>query len=141
MNSKTLVITALYLLVVCSGALAQSNAHYPVNSAPLKQTKFVTLPMMTVLPHGWLQDQLEVMANGITGHLFETNDNWVKIQNSQWRGGSGDHWESGPYYCDGLFPLAWLLNDERLKTESRRWIDVMLEHRVDWFDNEAGNQI
>ena len=64
-------------------------------------------------PRGWLEDQLRIQANGLSGHLDET---WADVgPNSGWLGGTGESWERGPYYLDGLVPLAYLLDDDALK--------------------------
>ena len=123
------------LFAFCTTLFGQNvNSWYPANRAPLKATKFVVLPVMAVKPDGWLLSQLKVMANGLTGYLYATNPDWSNyITNSAWRGGSGDRMERGPYYCDGLFPLAYLLGDTRLIAESSRWVNTMLSPANDWF--------
>ena len=35
-----------------------------------------------------------------------------------WLGGDGDAWERGPYWIDGLLPLAYILNDNGLKAKA-----------------------
>lgn len=90
----------------------------------LLDTPFSELPLGSVRPEGWLRDQLEIMAEGLTGHLDEF---WPDVgPDSGWLGGSGDSWERGPYYLDGLLPLAYLLEDERLKAKVRPWIEWTL---------------
>ncbi|HWT67221.1 MAG TPA: beta-L-arabinofuranosidase domain-containing protein, partial [Terracidiphilus sp.] len=60
------------------------------------------------------------------GHLDET---WEDVgPNSGWLGGTGEAWERGPYFLDGLVPLAWLLDDARLKSKARKYLDWTLDH-------------
>jgi hypothetical protein len=47
-------------------------------------------------------------------------------EQSGWLGGSGENWERGPYYLDGLVPLAYALTDEALKQKAQKWIEWML---------------
>ncbi len=92
----------------------------PQNREPLYPTAFQALPLGAIKPRGWLLDQLRVQANGLTGHLDEF---WPDVgPNSGWLGGDGDSWERGPYYLDGLLPLAHLLEDERLLNKVEPWI-------------------
>jgi len=68
---------------------------------------------------------LEVQANSLSGHLDET---WADVgPDSGWLGGKGESWERGPYYLDGLIPLAWQLDDTRLKTKAQKYIDWTLQ--------------
>ena len=46
--------------------------------------------------------------------------------NSGWLGGTGESWERGPYFVDGLTPLAYLLDDARLKTKAQKYFDWTL---------------
>jgi hypothetical protein len=87
-------------------------------------TAFRALPLGAVKPKGWLRDQLMIQANGLTGHLEEF---WPDLgEDSAWKGGSGEGWERGPYYLDGLVPLAYLLDDPRLIGKVKPWIEWML---------------
>lgn len=97
------------------------------NRAPLKKNAFNPLPLGTVEPQGWLRQQLQLQAEGLTGHLDEF---WKDVgNNSGWLGGSGESWERGPYYLDGLLPLAYQLNDSRLKAKAKQWADWTLDHQ------------
>lgn len=90
----------------------------------LRQTAFKSLPLGSIKPKGWLRQQLEIQANGFTGYLDE---HWEDVgPNSGWLGGSGESWERGPYYLDGLVPLAYLLEDERLIKKANKWIEWTL---------------
>jgi DUF1680 family protein len=98
------------------------------DKAPLHSSAFFALPLGSVRPAGWLRRQLEIQANGLSGHLDET---WADVgPNSGWLGGTGESWERGPYYLDGLIPLAWLLDDARLKAKAQKYIDWILTHQA-----------
>ena len=97
------------------------------NRTPFAQSKFYPLPLGAVRPAGWLQAQLKIQAAGLGGHLDET---WADVgPNSGWLGGTGESWERGPYFLDGLVPLAYLLDDERLKAKAQKYIDWTLNHQ------------
>ena len=98
------------------------------NRAPLASNAFNLLPLGCVRPTGWLRRQLEIQATGLGGHLDET---WADVgNNSGWLGGTGESWERGPYFLDGLVPLAYLLDDDRLKAKAQRYIDWTLTHQA-----------
>ncbi|MFT4414843.1 beta-L-arabinofuranosidase domain-containing protein [Fredinandcohnia humi] len=90
----------------------------------LKESSFTSLPLGSIKPSGWLRNQLEIQANGFTGHL---DKHWEDVSsNNGWLGGSGDSWERGPYYLDGLLPLAYLLEDQKLIEKVQPWIEWAL---------------
>ena len=92
----------------------------PKNREPLYPAAFQSLPLGAVKPRGWLLNQLKVQANGLSGHLDEF---WPDLgPDNGWLGGDGESWERGPYYLDGLLPLAHLLDDERLLDKVEPWI-------------------
>lgn len=84
-----------------------------------------------IRPKGWLEAQLRIQANSLTGHLDEF---WPDVADSQWIGGSTEGWERGPYWLDGLVPLAYLLDDAQLKAKVKHWIDQILaqQHEDGW---------
>ena len=96
------------------------------NKAPLSPTAFSPLPLGSIKPRGWLRRQLEIQANGLTGHLDEF---WPDLKNSGWIGGTGESWERGPYYLDGLVPLAYQLEDQRLIGKAKKWIEWTIQHQ------------
>lgn len=94
---------------------------------------FEALPLGTIKPAGWLKNQLEIQASGMTGMLEEY---WSDVgPNNGWLGGNGDGWERGPYYLDGAIPLAYLLGDEDLIHKTQKWIDWILnsQDHSGWF--------
>jgi len=100
-----------------------SNTAVP-NRAPLAPNAFYPLPLGAIRPTGWLRAQLELQANSLSGHLDET---WADVgPNSGWLGGKGESWERGPYFLDGLVPLAHLLDDQRLRAKAQKYLDWTL---------------
>lgn len=96
--------------------------------APLFASTFYPLPLGSIRPRGWLRDQLEIQASGLSGHLDET---WADVgPNSGWLGGTGESWERGPYFLDGLLPLAYLLDDAHLKAKAQRYVEWTLTHQA-----------
>ncbi|HEX4215357.1 MAG TPA: beta-L-arabinofuranosidase domain-containing protein [Candidatus Dormibacteraeota bacterium] len=94
---------------------------------------FRELPPGAIRPEGWLAGQLRLQAEGQTGRLEEI---WPEVgPDSGWLGGAGESWERGPYYLDGLVPLAHALDDPGLKSRARPWIEWMLASQTDdgWF--------
>ena len=97
---------------------------YPSNRPPLQPEAMIPLPLGAVRPLGWLRDQCRVQADGLSGHIDEF---WPDLgPDNMWLGGKTEGWERGPYYLDGLIPLAWILEDDLLKAKARRWIDSIL---------------
>ncbi|GAA1487554.1 beta-L-arabinofuranosidase domain-containing protein [Brachybacterium sacelli] len=98
-----------------------------------------TLPPGAIRPRGWLERQLRLQAEGITGRLQEI---WPDVgPDSGWLGGPGEDWERGPYYLDGLVPLAHALGDQGLIAKARPWIEWMLaSQRADGFFGPDRNE-
>lgn len=98
------------------------------NRTPLAANAYYLLPAGSIQPRGWLAAQLQIQANGLSGHLDET---WADVgANSGWLGGTGESWERGPYFVDGLVPLAYLVNDAALKAKAQKFIDWTLDHQA-----------
>lgn len=85
---------------------------------------FTELPLGAVRATGWLAEQLALQASGLTGALEEQ---WADVgPDSAWLGGAGEDWERGPYYLDGLVPLAFLTDDAGLLAKTSRWIEALI---------------
>ena len=114
------------VFLLAGGLLLALSAHSQVfNRAPLEETRFAELPLGAIEARGWLQEQLQRQADGLTGHLDQVYPQVMGPSNA-WLGGDGDAWERGPYWVDGLLPLAYQLGDSALKEKALRWVESIL---------------
>jgi DUF1680 family protein len=119
--------TVVICVLVSTSVFAKTPHKAVANRAPLQSNAYNLLPLGSIEPRGWLRRQLEIQASGLTGHLDEF---WKDLgNNSGWLGGTGESWERGPYYLDGLLPLAYELQDARLVEKAKRWVDWTLTHQ------------
>jgi uncharacterized protein len=116
-----------------SSPTAKQWPGYSNNRAPLLPTKFVKLPLGACRPAGWLRDQLNLQAEGITAHLPEL---WPVVGISAWRG--NDHANVLPECCtprfvprwlEGINLLAGVLNDQRLKDIAHPYMEFVLAQK------------
>ncbi len=130
---KTLIkifLTAFAATSIASAAdlpTQQTNVsgNYGNNRYPLVQKPYIELPIGTIRPEGWLHEQLVRMQDGMTGNLDKVYEHVMGSRNG-WLGGDGDVWERGPYWIDGLLPLAYILNNETLIEKVKPWIEWTL---------------
>ena len=98
-----------------------------IGAEVLRQPAMDVLPPGSVQPEGWLKTQLQLQAEGLTGHAEELYDD---IGKSDWLTGANVGkefaWERGPYYAKGLVSLAFVLNDDARKAKAKRWVDAIL---------------
>ncbi|MEW6235470.1 MAG: beta-L-arabinofuranosidase domain-containing protein [Candidatus Omnitrophota bacterium] len=123
----------VFLFVIAAFLAYGENQVPAVAKEPTLQTHFTLLPLGSVKPKGWLKDQLTVQSNGLTGHLDEF---WPSLAKTAWKGmEGGEAWERGPYYLDGLVPLAYLLDDQRLIEKTKPWMEWILSSGQEngWF--------
>ncbi|MDO4950192.1 MAG: glycoside hydrolase family 127 protein [Bacteroidales bacterium] len=112
--------------MVCTASWAvQPEAGYVANRHPLIETSYMEIPLGNIKAEGWLNEQLQRQRTGLTGHLDEIYPQVVGKRNA-WLGGDGDAWERGPYWIDGLLPLAYLLDDNELKAKAQIWVEAIL---------------
>lgn len=117
---------AISVLVISAGCTSKvTNPNYPNNPEPLHPNKFIELPLGSIKAEGWLKSMLVSQAEGATGHLDELYPQVMGERNG-WLGGDGDQWERGPYWIDGLLPLAYILEDEKLIAKTTPWIEWAL---------------
>jgi len=95
------------------------------NRAPLRGNAYLELPLGVIQPEGWLREMLVRQAAGSTGRLDVLYPSVMGVRNG-WRGGDGDQWERGPYWLDGLLPLAYILHDTALIAKTKPFIEWTL---------------
>ena len=124
MNIKSVMMTVLVCLsmVWVYGQKPSTESLYLNNRTPLRVKPYMELPLGAIKPEGWLKDQLIRQKDGMTGHLDEIYEPVMGKRNG-WLGGDGDVWERGPYWIDGLLPLAYILNDKILIEKTKPWVE------------------
>lgn len=129
---KRILTVLITLMAIALPSVAQKpnsgishNVNYLNNRAPLITKPYIELPLGSIKAHGWLDEQLHRMSHGMTGHMDEIYEPVMGSRNG-WLGGDGDVWERGPYWIDGLLPLAYLLDDNALKEKVKPWIECAL---------------
>ncbi len=98
---------------------------YRNNRPPLRPNPYIELPLGAIKPQGWLREMLLRQKNGATGQLDKLYPLVMGPRNG-WLGGDGDQWERGPYWIDGLLPLAYILDDKELIAKTKPWIEWTL---------------
>lgn len=98
---------------------------YQGNRPPLVEKSYIGLPLGSIHARGWLEEMLLRQASGATGHM-DTLYPEVMGERNGWLGGDGDQWERGPYWIDGLLPLAYILDDDALKAKVQPWVEWAL---------------
>ena len=88
--------------------------------------KWKTYTAKEIKPEGWIKKQLEIQAKGLCGNLDRF---WPDVRDSAWIGGNCDGWERVPYWLDGFIPLAYLLDDEDMKSRAKRYVDAILSNQ------------
>ena len=101
-----------------------ANRFYVGNRAPLLASPFMKLPIGAIEPRGWLRQQLNLMATGMTGHLADFSmylhptSGWITL------GEKDPGWEEMPYWLRGYGDLGYVLRDERIIHAARGWIEA-----------------
>ncbi len=118
--------TATRVTILDRPACIGVNPNYMGNRQPLKPMNFLKLPIGSIQPEGWLRKYLELQRDGLTGHLNEISA-WLAKENNAWLTKGGDHgWEEVPYWLKGYGDLAYILNDPKMISEAKIWIEGAL---------------
>ncbi|GAO44505.1 beta-L-arabinofuranosidase domain-containing protein [Flavihumibacter petaseus] len=126
-------MSILRLLLVAAMVTATTVHAQPINGkasynqylqtkSPLRQNSYKALPLGAIRPEGWLREMLLRQKDGATGKLDSLYPLVMGSRNG-WLGGDGDQWERGPYWIDGLLPLAYILQDQALQKKVKPWVE------------------
>lgn len=130
MKFRTTILAMCGLLMAvgtaCKGGdSAQQEQLYVGNRAPLQERPYIALPLGAIEARGWLLETLERQSAGLSSQMDVLYPEVVGERNG-WLGGDGDQWERGPYWIDGLLPLAYILDDDQLKEKVKPWVEWAL---------------
>jgi len=128
---------ATAISVVPAPPASSINPFYTTNRAPLAPAPFLKLPIGAIGPNGWLRHQLDLEAEGMTGHL-EGLSKWCKFEGNAWASPNGQGhsaWEELPYWLKGYGDLGYVLKNEAIIAKARKWIDAVLASQESdgWF--------
>jgi hypothetical protein len=116
---------------------AKADRLYPGTREPLLPVPLAKLPIGSITPRGWLRHMLELEAQGMCGRLPEVSQ-WCKFEGNAWTDPNGqgrNGWEEVPYWLKGFGDLGYVLKDQRIIDQTKRWIDAILAAQEEdgWF--------
>lgn len=130
-------LLSLGFATLLAGQPQTAASNYPNNRYPLLPKPYIELPLGSIEARGWLHEMLLRQKNGASGQMDRLYPAVMGARNG-WLGGDGDQWERGPYWIDGLLPLAYILNDKALKQKVQPWVEWALKsQRADGFFGPA----
>lgn len=140
-NRQLFILFMFAWLAASELANAQTTmtTNYRNNLYPLQRKPYMELPIGSIKAGGWLREMLVRQSKGMSASLDTLYPEVMGPRNG-WLGGDGDQWERGPYWIDGLLPLAYLLDDEALKRKVQPWIEwALASQREDGYFGPSRN--
>ena len=133
-SACVLAVSMLCSMAVPASAEAESsrrgNVNYVSNQGELLETPLVQLPLGAVKARDWLENQLLLQKDNLTGNMKKFNN--YNYETSEWLNHqSGDNWEKGTYFFRGLVALAYALDDAELKEEAQQWVEAILSSQTE----------
>jgi len=128
MKKILLILLTFMFPAIMSYSKDVRNSHYITNQPPLVAQPYTALPLGAIKPKGMLHEMLILQRDGLSGSL----DNIYSLvcgDNNGWLGGTGDGWERGPYWIDGLIPLTYQLDDKNMKEKAQKWIEWSIKNQ------------
>lgn len=129
MNNKTNI--EYVEKISCCSTTVQNNS--------LCETPLRLLPLGAIrCKEGWLNKQLALMADGITGCLPEYGPFFRREQNGFLYPDINDGWEEVPYWLRGFYPLAVLTGNSELLNTAQKYIEAIFASVQEdgWFGPE-----
>lgn len=117
---SAVLFVLLAVMVVFSSCSADGS-----RSDGVRPLAYAELPLGQVKAEGWLKETLIRQRDGMSSQLDSLYPAVMGSRNG-WLGGDGDQWERGPYWIDGLLPLAYILDDQSLIDKVSPWIEWAL---------------
>ncbi|WP_231491773.1 beta-L-arabinofuranosidase domain-containing protein [Pedobacter sp. Leaf170] len=131
LGSLNLNAQSLKVLVVKNTNNNLDNKFYQNNRAPLLKNHFIKLPIGSIKPVGWLKNALNLQKNGLTGNLGEISI-WLSKEDNAWlhKDGKGKYgWEELPYWLKGYANIGYMLNDQKMISEARFWLNAAINNQ------------
>lgn len=131
LNSFNLHAQSLKATVVTNTNNNLDNHFYQNNRAPLLKNHFIKLPIGSIKPGGWLKNALNLQKNGLTGNLGEISI-WLSKEDNAWlhKDGKGKYgWEELPYWLKGYANIGYMLNDSKMISEAKFWLNAAIENQ------------
>ena len=115
---------AALLAIITAVVIRWRNLRY----LPVGWFLFLGTLVPVIGPRGWLRHQLQTEVGGMTGQLQEISK-WCKFEGNAWsdpQGQGHSGWEELPYWLKGYGDLGYVLKDEAIIKDARKWIDAVL---------------